>query len=444
MTNSHLQKMVHMIRNELHTRKIPILCETYDGQWHKHVTENAQSHCLTQLFGRDNWNRVASLTKDKCIEQVSTMCVVKNSTHSVLMEKEITGEEELIVGNFKMEKGSRNELHVSTKEGRMRYVHSVHPLSRPDLYSKTQVDLSYNNDNKYLVCENKYECEATGEKVKKLRKYKFTSVFTSAETYEQPQKLRKKKPIGFAENEKSLLDILQPNRAECEEDLDNINIDDITNTQQNNNVETYLKTAECPLLENILNQLQRKNPQKWETVTLDELFSEYLICRQMLMKETNLKEIGIILLELRCITGRIWHTNDMLKAEKVNAIVTAFGGTNFAEVKRCGKKIHNPDSLLLSCTNVIKGNDFPVEHIQIPLASLLQIEERRKWCENATVPLTCRVPGGHIKFFSYPELNTLRAQLEFRTFDFTHILTNLRTQILTRGLDYCKNSPVTG
>ena len=28
--------------------------------------------------------------------------------------------------------------------------------------------------------------------------------------------------------------------------------------------------------------------------------------------------------------------------------------------------------------------------------------------------------------------------MEFRTFDFTHILTNLRTQILTRGLDYCK------
>ena len=215
--------------------------------------------------------------------------------------------------------------------------------------------------------------------------------------------MRKKKPIGFVENEKSLLDILQPNRAEREEDLDNINIDDITNTQQNTNVETYLKSGECPLLENILNELQRKNPQKWQTVTLDDLLSEYLICGQMLMKETNLKEIAIILLELRCITGCIWHTNDMLKAEKVNAIVTAFGGTNFAQVKHCAKKIHNPDSLLLLCTNVIKGNDFPVEHIQIPLASLLQIEQHTKWCEHATVPLTCCVPGGHINFF--PTLN---------------------------------------
>ena len=43
-----------------------------------------------------------------------------------------------------------------------------------------------------------------------------------------------------------------------------------------------------------------------------------------------------------------------------------------------------------------------------------------------------------IDFFSYPEFCHTRNQLEFRTFDFTHVLTNLRTQILTRGLEYCK------
>ena len=128
----------------------------------------------------------------------------------------------------------------------------------------------------------------------------------------------------------------------------------------------------------------------------------------------------------------------MLKAEKVNTIVKAFGGTNFAEVKRCSKKIHYPDSLIVCCMNVIKGNEFPVEHIQIPLSSLLQIELHSKWCENATVPLTCCVPGGDIHFFSYQEFNMLHGQVEFRTFDFTHILTNVCKQILTRGLEYCK------
>ena len=40
-----------------------------------------------------------------------------------------------------------------------------------------------------------------------------------------------------------------------------------------------------------------------------------------------------------------------------------------------------------------------------------------------------------LSYFPYPELSMSRSQLEFRTFNFMHILTNLRTQILTRGLD---------
>ena len=42
-----------------------------------------------------------------------------------------------------------------------------------------------------------------------------------------------------------------------------------------------------------------------------------------------------------------------------------------------------------------------------------------------------------INFFSYPEKDGENGHLNFQTFDFTHILTNLCTQILTRGFDYC-------
>ena len=127
--------------------------------------------------------------------------------------------------------------------------------------------------------------------MKRLRKYKFTSVFSSAEKNDQQTKQQKRKQIGLVENETSLLDILKVNISERNEDLDNINIDDIATNEQNTNLETYLKSDGCPLLENILNELQRKNAQKWESVTLDELFSEYLINGQALVKETNLKEI---------------------------------------------------------------------------------------------------------------------------------------------------------
>ena len=92
----------------------------------------------------------------------------------------------------------------------------------------------------------------------------------------------------------------------------------------------------------------------------------------------------------------------------------------------------------------MKSVEFPKEHIQIPLASLFQIEIRNKWYSNATIPTLCNVPSKKrnqtkiVELFSYPEYSEERNQIEFRTFDFTHVLTNLRTQILTRGLEYCK------
>ena len=67
------------------------------------------------------------------------------------------------------------------------------------------------------------------------------------------------------------------------------------------------------------------------------------------------------------------------------------------------------------------------------------------WYRNARVQMNCKIPNHtdngqerDMEFFSYPERNLETAELEFRTFDFTHILTNLCTQILTRGFDYCK------
>ena len=69
---------------------------------------------------------------------------------------------------------------------------------------------------------------------------------------DQQTKQRKRKQIGLAENETSLLDILKVNTSECDEDLDNINIDDIATNQQNTTLENYLKSGDCPLLENIL------------------------------------------------------------------------------------------------------------------------------------------------------------------------------------------------
>ena len=112
--------------------------------------------------------------------------------------------------------------------------------------------------------------------------------------------------------------------------------------------------------------------------------------------------------------------------------------------QRLLKKLFNPKSLISCCVNFIKSNDFPKQHIQIPITSLWQIENHHKWFSRATILLQCFVlqsmpdEGRLMEFFSYLEFCGQRSELEFRTFDFMHVLTNFHTQILTRGRDYCK------
>ena len=62
MSNDHLHFMVDKVRNELRNRNIPILCETYDGQWHKHITESRNGKSLTQFHGRELWNKMSGLS----------------------------------------------------------------------------------------------------------------------------------------------------------------------------------------------------------------------------------------------------------------------------------------------------------------------------------------------------------------------------------------------
>ena len=253
--------------------------------------------------------------------------------------------------------------------------------------------------------------------------------------------------LGLQENEKTILDIIYPpsEQNEFENDVDEDAFNERPGPRAGiQTLEQYLRSDESSILQNILNELKNSNREKWQSMTLEDLYPAFLTGGNFLMEDTTVKELNIICMELRCYTGWNWASTNMIKAEIVNSIVKTFGGDNFVRVERRKKKIFNPETLVACCVNHIKSNDFPKEHIQIPIASFWQIQNRNQWYSNATVPMRCFVPPTEqnelktIEFFSYPEYSSQRNQIEFRTFDFTHILTNLRTQILTWGFDFCK------
>ena len=59
------------------------------------------------------------------------------------------------------------------------------------------------------------------------------------------------------------------------------------------------------------------------------------------------------------------------------------------------------------------------------------------WESKCTIPININIPfldDVHI-IFNYPEYSMERQQLEMRTFDYTHILNNLRFHICNRGFN---------
>ena len=91
MSNRILKNLVNEVRSQLAQRNIPVLCEVYDGQWHKYITESSEGCRLTKLYGRDNWNKYSLYSKDKCREELAHTSVVKNSTHKQISE--MTGDQ---------------------------------------------------------------------------------------------------------------------------------------------------------------------------------------------------------------------------------------------------------------------------------------------------------------------------------------------------------------
>ena len=446
MTNKHLQYLVDCVRAKLIEKKIPVLSECYDGQWHKFITEDRSGNRLTRLYGHENWVKFSGYTREKCFEEIASISVVKKSTQQMIANTPIVREGNISHPEIWLKKGVADSLTVSTGKEVMRFVHSVHPASRPDLYDISEIRNENELDpNHVLFRDEKYKRDAFGRKIKRKRMYKCLSIF-SGTCVTNPRKRKKIKLIGLENDEQNLLDVIKTNGLlqTPENDVDQIEPDQLVNgdIEQATTLDSFLRSERCSIVQNILNELINVNSAKWSSFTFDDIYPGLVTSAQSLMTKTTLKELNIICMELRCATGRQWNGNNSLKAEIVNVITKAFGGTDSVPVSRRKNKFVNPESLIHLCITFMRADTFPIQHLQIPIASMQQIRLRNEWLASASLPTQTYVPGKNgegttINFFSYPEYVSERRQIEFRTFDFTHILTNLRTQILTRGLDYC-------
>ena len=423
MSNEDLKFMVRKLRNILQQHNIPVLCEAYDGQWHNHITQTENGEHLTKFFGRSNWLRISKLSKDKCMEQLAKYSIVKFSNRKEI-EKLQRGFKSFANENIALEQNNVGGLLVSTTKSLMCQVVSVTLKSRPDLFHEGVSVFS--------------------QQYKKMHNLNAAINFDATVG---PLKKCKKQIVGLQVGEKDIRHLLVPEKVNTDdqEDLNPEHLPDLDT--QPTTLEDILNAPECPLLPNILKQLQNFNESKWQNITVSCIFPHMLSDANELNKMCIGKELAIIAMELRCLTGRIWYSSSSVKAENVNTIVSAFGGKKIeiTNTNRRKERVYQPETLVNLSSQIIKSDRFPVEHIQAPLATVVQRQSSYEWYAKCTVQLNVPIPPcdnnrrqEYVELFAYLEFSNERKELEPRTFDFTHILTNIRCQILTRGFDYCR------
>ena len=102
---------------------------------------------------------------------------------------------------------------------------------------------------------------------------------------------------------------------------------------------------------------------------------------------------------------------------------------------------------LCQCAKRLLMNDeYKVENLQISLGTVVAQEHKMDWYRHCTIEKNVEIPkiaqdnkvDGTMEVFCFPERNEEKNEVMFKTFDYTHILTNMKSHILNRGYEFCK------
>ena len=105
----------------------------------------------------------------------------------------------------------------------------------------------------------------------------------------------------------------------------------------------------------------------------------------------------------------------------------------------------NPDSLKQQCLKLLLDKSYPLLPLQVSYANVTNWLRMIDWAMQSKIQMIVKIPRKiaglpNIQFqlFCYPEFSAQRKQLEPRTLDFSHVLTNIRMHICKHGYDFCK------
>lgn len=414
MTNKHMRHIANTCLDVCKAEGINVLAETYDGQWYNYVMFASDGSPLTRLhLARQTWSRIGKLNKERCIQEMLECSRMRQCDIDAMSTTSRFNKGLLKLNNIHITRHQNQALSVVSGGG------SLYPAG--------------------IIANCNFHADI------------------DINDYIQPTKAGKRfvKQIGLMPEEENLLCLLDPEivsmvQEQSAQDMqDNVSEDflpDLQNPHQNM-LSRILSSDSCNLLNEILHQLREYKMTKWEDSSVTDLYPGILCKADEIIAKMTIKEMMICAKVLETTTGRIWYTSKQRKQENANLLASAFKGiSSQLDRERQSRQKGVVKPLRYLCKMEIQKDQFHPVVVQSAYANAVHSMRRKIWedkCPNALqgyIPMNRPeyMPARYLRYYSYPEKSETRNQIEHRTLDYTHMLTNIRSHILRKGYDFCK------
>ena len=428
-----MRNMINDLRNDLVKRNCKVLCEVYDGQFHSLMVKSETGYPLTrlQLIQQHFKEKMQDYSREELIkillnysaideEDKSELAKYKIQTASVKKMTSITVEMKQIV----VEDDVIRQIFITTN--------AVGTFSMKDIQTNHRDSVW----NKYLRKQN--NSAANIENVdKKLSRTDICNVIKGSKVHHRivHQNIDNNSSFDGSSDE----DDVDPNYVpiNSESDFtDSENESDVEEEFIEHNISvasTSSMGSSC--IKEILKGLQKfKNKHNWKNENIDSLLKKYMSSKASLNK--------LFLYEMDLINDQVYDSLGKYlfdKKDKKNIRVKKI----YSQLKQMpqllqyetssdeGENLVQPKSLFKIYHSFVSSGKYPKEFLAAAVCKLNHMEIVSQWENNSPVPIVLDIPvanTNHI-IFNYPEKNHTRNQVEMRTFDYTHILNNLRFHV---------------
>ena len=424
-----MRNMVNDIRNELKKRNTSVLCEVYDGQFHQLIVRSENSEPLTKLqMMHDHFKDVMTMyDKSELLEKILPYSEIIEEDRTILRNSNFEDSTVIHLDSVKVELKEVNNKRYLTME-----TNEIGGISMKDLVTYWRPKLKVKNSSNINVHGTE------GKRSGLLTEHEMKELIVGTKLH---RRLHIGKTTDDNENDSDSddSDYYPENEEMVESESENSDQEtNIVDESTLTNVSVVSSGQSC--IKRILIALKKlDNKHNWKEHNVNS-FLETFLKNKSCIEKLFLYEMDVINSEIFASFGKELFQKKDSKSIRIDKICKQLKKLpQLFEYSSSEEEITEYEVLKLLdiVKKFIMNSKYPKDFLAAQFCKITHEECITKWQNRSTVPSKIFLPflNEYHHIFNYPEKSVQRGQIEMRTFDYSHILNNLRFHICNRGFD---------